>query len=55
MTETNYVGTACTSSKTTMLEMEAVKTVAKTAQETKSVNFVKNESLMIVFSSSKLH
>ena len=30
MTETNYVRTACTSSKTAMLEMEAVKSVAKT-------------------------
>ena len=34
MTDTNYVGTASNSLKTTMLEMEAVKTVAKTAQET---------------------
>ena len=54
MIETNYMGTVCTSSKTTMLEMEAVETVAKIAQETKSVNFAKNESLMIVFSFSIL-
>ena len=46
MTENNYVGIACTASKTAMLEMKAVKTVAKIMH--------KNESLMIMFSSSIL-
>ena len=55
MCKTDCVGTAGTSTRTTVLEVEAKKTAAKTsAQETNSVNCAKNKSLMIVFSSSIL-
>ena len=45
MPETDYVGTSGTSTRTTMLKVEAIKTAAKTSvQKTNSVNFVKKKA-----------
>ena len=45
MTATNYVGTASTSSKTKILAMEAVKTVAKTMHKRLICKFCKKRKL----------